>query len=162
RAAVPLTAYALFLVGALTTSSPLLHFVGSPMVLEFLMGVLVARLPRRALFGIFVPLGFALFVLASPNKGDVEATFGPQFALRRALEWGVPAALIVWGALSLEPWFVRRQFDFPVAVGDASYSIYLFHPIIAYGLSFGWPVRLTLAVGAGWAMHVLVERRILA
>jgi len=49
----------------------------------------------------------------------------------------------------------------PVSIGDASYSIYLFHPLVAYGLSYSWPVRLLLAAGAGWAMHLLVERRIL-
>lgn len=163
RAALPLLLYALLLFGALTTSSPLLHFLGSPMALEFLMGVAVARLPHRAPFGLFIPLGIALIALTSPYVGDVEASLGgPQWALWRALEWGCPAALIVWGALSLEPFFARKLFNGPVALGDASYSIYLFHPLLAYGLSFAWPVRLLLAVGAGLAMHLLVERRILS
>ena len=162
RAAVPLTLYALFLLGSLTTSSSLLHFIGSPMALEFLMGVVIAGLPRRAVLGLLIPLGFALFALTSPMIGDVESSLGPQWALWRVFEWGLPAALIFWGTLSLEPLFERRFFDAPVKIGDASYSIYLFHPLLAYGLSFGWPLRLTLAIGAGWAMHVLVERRILA
>ena len=102
RAAVPLTLYALFLVGALTTSSPLLHFIGSPMALEFLMGVVIAGLPRRAVFGFLIPLGFVLFALTSPVIGDVESSLGPQWALWRAFEWGLPAALIFWGTLSLE------------------------------------------------------------
>ena len=161
RAAVPMLLYGLFLVAALTTASPLLHFVGSPMALEFLMGVLVANLPRRAALGLLIPAGLALLALTSAAIGDVESSLGPQWALWRAFQWGLPAALIVWGALSLEPWFERRIFDVPVAIGDASYSIYLFHPLVAYGLSYSWPVRLILAAGAGWAMHLLVERRIL-
>lgn len=161
RTAVPLALYALFLLGALTTSSPLLHFVGSPMALEFLMGVMVARLPRQTVFGLLVPLGLLLLAIAGPGFGDVESSLGPQWALWRAFEWGCPAALIVWGALSLEPFFKHRVFDGPVAIGDASYSVYLFHPLVAYGLSFAWPARLLLAVGVGWAMHRLVERRIM-
>jgi exopolysaccharide production protein ExoZ len=162
RAAVPLALYVLFLIGALTTSSPLLHFIGSPMALEFLMGVAIARLPRRPALGLLIPIGLALFATTAPGIGDVESSLGPQWALSRVIEWGVPAALIFWGTLSLEPLFAHRIFDVPVKIGDASYSIYLFHPLVAYGLSFVWPVRLLLAVGAGWAMHLLVERRILA
>jgi peptidoglycan/LPS O-acetylase OafA/YrhL len=162
RAAVPLGLYAVFLLGALTTANPLLHFVGSPMALEFLMGVLVARLPRRALLGGLIPLGLALFALTSPAIGDVEASLGPQWALSRTMEWGLPAALIVWGVLSLERVFDHRAFDLPVAVGDASYSIYLFHPLAAFGLAFAWPVRLAVALGIGGAMHLLVERKLLA
>lgn len=161
RAAVPLALYALFLIGALTTRSPLLHFIGSPMAIEFLMGVVIANLPRKASFGLLIPAGFALFAITSPGIGDVEASLGANWALSRAMAWGCPAALMVWGALSLEPLFERRGFDLPVAIGDASYSIYLFHPLVAYGLSFAWPVRLALAVAVGWAMHALVERRIM-
>ena len=159
RPIVPMATYALFLLGTLTTSSPVLHFVGSPMALEFLLGVLVAKLPKRASLGLLIAVGLALFAFTDPGLGDVESSLAPQWALRRALEWGFPAALIVWGALSLEELFRHRAFDVPVAIGDASYSVYLFHPIVAFGLSFAWPVRLVLAIGAGWAMHMLVERR---
>jgi exopolysaccharide production protein ExoZ len=162
RAVVPLALYALFLMGALTTANPLLHFVGSPMALEFLMGVAVARLPRHRALGSLIPLGLFLFALTSPGIGDVEASLGPQWALWRAVQWGMPAALIVWGVLSLDRLFDHRRFDLPVAIGDASYSIYLFHPLAAFGLAFAWPIRLATALGTGWAMHLLVERRILA
>jgi exopolysaccharide production protein ExoZ len=162
RAAIPLAAYGLFLIGALTTSSSLLHFVGNPMALEFLMGVVIASLPRRSALGLLIPVGLALFAMTSPDTGNVEASLRPQAAVWRVLTWGVPAAMIVWGAISLERLFRRRLFDVPVVLGDASYSIYLFHPVIAHGLAFAWPIRLALAIGAGWAMHLLVERRLLA
>jgi exopolysaccharide production protein ExoZ len=161
RAAVPLALYALFLVGALWTTNPLLHFIGSPMALEFLMGVLVARLPRHRALGMLVPLGLGLFALTSPDIGDIEGTLGAHWALSRAWQWGLPAALIVWGTLSLERLFEHRRFDLPVAIGDASYSIYLFHPLAAFGLAFAWPVRLATSVVTGWTMHLVVERRIL-
>lgn len=162
RPIVPIAAYALFLLGALTLSTPLLDFVGSPMALEFLMGVAVARLPRRKILGLLIPLGFALLALTPTVLGDLGSSLGPRWALQRAIEWGCPAALVVWGALSLEPVFAHRLFDIPVKVGDASYSIYLFHPLISYGLDFAWPVRLALAIGVGMAMYLLVEQRIMA
>ena len=126
------------------------------------MGVVVARLPRRAAFGSLIPLGVALLAMTAPGLGDVESSLGPSWAAWRAMEWGLPAALIVWGALSLESLFQYRPFDAPVAIGDASYSIYLFHPIVAFGLSFAWPVRLALAIAVGFAVHCLIERRIMA
>ena len=162
RPAIVLAAYALLLVGALTTPFALLHFVGSPMALEFLMGIAVARLPRRRVFGLFILLGPALLAFTPTVLGDLGSSLGPDWALRRAIEWGVPAALVVWGALSLESLFEHRLFDIPVAVGDASYSIYLFHPLISYGLDVFWPVRLILALGTSIAMYVVVERKIMA
>ena len=162
RPKVPLTAYAVLLIGALTTSIPLLHFLGSPMILEFLMGIVVARLPRRKIFGLFILAGLALLPLTSSNLGDLEWSLTPQWALWRSLEWGFPAALIVWGALSLESVFEHRFFRAPVLVGDASYSIYLFHPLISYGFTLFWPARMALAIGTGIAMYLVVERRIMA
>jgi peptidoglycan/LPS O-acetylase OafA/YrhL len=64
--------------------------------------------------------------------------------------------------LSLEHVARRRLFDVPVRIGDASYSIYLFHPIVVFGLGMAWPLRILLAVAAGLVMHQLVERRIVA
>ena len=162
RPAVPILLYVLLLAGALTTSVEALHFAGSPLALEFLVGVVIARLPRHRLFGLFIPLALVLFATTPTFLADLEWSLDPQFALRRAIEWGFPAALVVWGAVSIEPLFRHRLFTGPVAIGDASYSIYLFHPIVSFGLDVYWPLRMLLAVAVGWAMHVLVERRIMA
>jgi peptidoglycan/LPS O-acetylase OafA/YrhL len=140
----------------------LLSFIGSPLALEFLMGIAVARLPRRTIFGLFIPLGLALLPFTPADLGDLGSTLGPHWALRRAFEWGCPSAFVVLGALSLESVFAHRLFDVPVKIGDASYSIYLFHPIISYGLDFSWPIRLVLSLGVGLAMYSLVERRLMA
>jgi peptidoglycan/LPS O-acetylase OafA/YrhL len=162
RPALPLAVFGLCLAGALATSSALLCFIGSPMVLEFLMGLVVARLPRRTTFGGLAVVGLALVALTAPSTGSARGTLlDPHFALWRTVVWGLPAAFIVWGMISLEKLFERRMFDAPVMIGDASYSIYLFHPIIAYGLTFAWPVRMAVAVGVGCAVHLLVERRIM-
>lgn len=161
RPIVPLIAYALFLLGALALSTPLLEFVGSPMALEFLMGVAIARLPRRKMFGLLIPLGLALLSLTPTELGDLGSSIHADWALRRAFEWGCPAAMVLWGGVSLEPWFKGRFFNLPVRIGDASYSIYLFHPLISYGFDLFWPVRLALGLGVGFAMYVLVEKRIM-
>jgi exopolysaccharide production protein ExoZ len=162
RPGVVVALYALLLAGALTTSSAFIHFIGNPMVIEFLLGVLVARLPRSPSLGWLAPLGLVLIAMTSPATGDVESTIGVSFALWRAIQWGIPAALIVWGALSLEHVARHRLFDVPVRIGDASYSIYLFHPIVVFGLGMAWQLRILLAVAAGLVMHQLVERRIVA
>ena len=56
----------------------------------------------------------------------------------------------------------HRIFDAPVAVGDASYSIYLFHPIVVYGFGLPGLGRRLLAIAVGWAVHLVIERRIMA
>ena len=162
RAWGPLGAYSVFFIGGLLTSNPLLHFVGSPMALEFLMGIFVARLPRRRVLGFLIPLALVLLALTQPGIGDIESSLlHPQFALRRSLEWGTLAALFLWGGLSLETVFKNGAFDIPVALGDASYSIYLFHPIIAYGFNIPPAIRVLVAIGLGLAMHIVAERPIL-
>ena len=162
RPVVPLIFYALFLLGALTISTPLLEFVGSPMGLEFLMGVAIARLPRRRMFGLFIPVGLGLLSLTPTELGDLGSSIHADWALRRAIEWGVPAAMVLWGGVSLEAWFQGRAFNLPVRIGDASYSIYLFHPLVSYGFDLFWPLRVVLGLGVGFAMYVLVEKRIMA
>ena len=62
----------------------------------------------------------------------------------------------------MEKLFARRAFDAPVKIGDASYSVYLFHPLVTYGVDLPWMIELTGAIVFGWAMHLLVERRIIA
>jgi exopolysaccharide production protein ExoZ len=162
RPGVALATYILCFVGALTTSVTLLHFVGSPMALEFLMGIAVARLPRRRILGLLIPVGLVVLPFTSTVLGDLESSLEPWRALQRTVEWGLPAALVVWGALSLEGLFAHRLFNAPVKVGNASYSIYLFHPLISYGFDIVWPARMALGLATGLSMYALVERKIMA
>jgi exopolysaccharide production protein ExoZ len=162
RRVIPLALYLVLLLGSVTIDSPLLRFLGSPMGLEFLMGLAIALLPRRTVFAWFIPVAVSLIALSSPGTGDVDATLRGYGALQRVIEWGIPAALIVWGALSIEHLFGRGIFRIPVWLGDASYSIYLFHPLIAFGFNTPWPIRVAIAIVFGCIMHCLVERRIMA
>ena len=96
----------------------------SPMMLEFLAGVLIgATAPafKRAPPGLgwaLVALGLAWFVIA---------TFGPA-AVSRVAAFGGTAVLLVIGALVLEALARQQPSRLALLIGDASYSIYLAHP----------------------------------
>jgi exopolysaccharide production protein ExoZ len=113
-------------------SNPALATYTHPLLLEFLSGVWLGkawvegvRLPP-IIGAALLALGAALLAIVAAAGIDVEPV--------RIFVWGVPAFLIVAGAVALEP--VR---DWPIAkfLGDASYSIYLVH-----GLAIAFCVRI--------------------
>ena len=114
-----------YLIGKLVAfEGAVLRFFTGPLLLEFLMGVVLCvwyrNRPETFRRYRFVSLfGFALLVL----QQFVEVPLTREFA------WGIPAALIVFGFLGLadkaEAW--QRPF---LALGDASYSMYLVHPFV--------------------------------
>jgi exopolysaccharide production protein ExoZ len=99
----------------------------NPLMFEFMFGVwiaecgLVGLAPGGAIGAIALLAGFA--ALATTMGEDTPGLW--RFAV-----WGVPAALIVGGAVTFEQ--RRGVFDLPLLrlLGDSSYSIYLFHPLI--------------------------------
>ena len=122
------------LVGALVAIVAL-HFVfpggyarafTDPVVLEFAAGVVVARLWLQ---GARLPLGVAL---AMAVLGFLLLAAGPLFDadLPRALRWGLPATLIVAGAVFAERARPFKPAALPSFLGDASYSIYLWHVVV--------------------------------
>jgi len=94
-----------------------------PIMLEFLMGVLIAyiwqnkKLPEgKPAFLIFIGGIFAL----------IASSFFPEITQEyRAFFWGIPSALIIAGALNMK--ILQSGRKMLVAIGDASYSIYLTH-----------------------------------
>jgi exopolysaccharide production protein ExoZ len=149
----------LVLVGSQTTSGTTFSFYTSPIVLEFLVGMAIARyrwrLPVAA-----VPLGFALMAFGKPPIiGGVD--FGQI----------LPAAVIVAGTLPLEGRLPQlRLMDL---LGDASYAIYLTHLISLAFLLLVWPqidlgedvlaaLSFTTAVVTGVVVHLCAERPIMA
>ena len=107
-------------------------FYTNPILLEFVAGVLLARWWLKtdgqkihASVG-FCVLGagvLLLLLMAQPEGFD-------QLAPTRVLFFGVPAILIVLGALLLHRSEVRVERPFWALMGAASYSVYLFHPIL--------------------------------
>jgi exopolysaccharide production protein ExoZ len=150
----------------------LYQMLANPMLLEFLIGVGLARLWDKGDLGRLDPRwgwaaeGLGALMLVGQQVGGVRSD------LWRPVLWAPPVALIVAGALTLEAagplrtgWFGRALEH----LGDASYSLYLCQlPVVSVvrwltpGLS-PWiraPLGLVLSVVAGLACYRLVERPI--
>jgi exopolysaccharide production protein ExoZ len=164
RPLVPLTLFALALAAGVLTRHPLFDLIGNPMIFEFLAGVVVARLPRNprlALPLIFVSMvGFAAAPLAL-FPADIAVNAG--LSGWRAVFWGVPSALLVYGFLSADHVFAGRWSRHFVMLGDASYSIYLFHLTALWlmPVNLAWQLKAVVAICAGVGSWRFVERPLL-
>jgi peptidoglycan/LPS O-acetylase OafA/YrhL len=139
--------------------------------LEFIAGVLLARATLKGfrlspqIAGGLVIVGFALLLTLPFSTENL-----------RVITWGVPAAMIVTGAISLEPVVGAKLPRWLTGLGDASYSIYLGHgfllPALGVAVSrLGWSsapaeafvLVLCLAASgiAGMALYRVVERPII-
>jgi exopolysaccharide production protein ExoZ len=162
-----------FLFALLFGRGAVASFVGNPIILEFLFGVALAYAPpaRWAIAGI--PIGIAILVLGAawnwPPFGGVKDFLAGADGWLRVATLGVPAALIVWGALQID-----TKKSILTKLGDASYSIYLFHtPLLT---AIVWimakfsraPSDLIMSVAIGltilvcWRIHELFEKPLLA
>lgn len=122
---------------------------GTPMMMEFLGGVAIAHLPIRERLGLpLLILGIAVLAI-SPNM---------NFQPWRFLIWGAPAALIVYSCLCLERHFKEATWDFPVEIGNASYSIYLGHFLVHVAITMWWPLKVLAMLSAGYLLHRAVEK----
>jgi peptidoglycan/LPS O-acetylase OafA/YrhL len=143
-----------------------------PIVLQFFFGMLIvatiARAPALAASMARNPLapaalaiaGFLLLILLPFSVPGVPD----------ALKTGIPAAMIVLGTAWLEPRLGGRLPKWLLLLGDASYALYLFHPLILpvvpvalrrigvenYTLSV--VICVIVALIAGVLVHLLIER----
>jgi exopolysaccharide production protein ExoZ len=134
-----------------------LWFAGSPLILEFLAGALIAQLPLARHGGLFILAALAWFAAAPVTYYEA---LGGYEALLRVISWGIPAALLVYGARSMEERFAGSRFDLPVLIGNASFSIYLFHRIAVTGC-LPWPVELIAGIAVGVGVYWFIERRVM-
>lgn len=141
---------------------PLLGYLGFPLTLEFLAGAVISKMKTNEAVGALALIAGSIALAAAPaaifyhwDVGTADRT-----ALFRALYWGLPAALIVYGAVSLERFFGRSLTPL-VFLGDASYSIYLVHPSVhaLVGAPFFY---IPAAISFGTAVHLSIERPIVA
>ena len=161
--------------------APVLALITHPLTAEFVAGAAIAlfarrgvRVPGRSVIGAGVLLLLTGYAFLAPTSPGREAW--PEGWTRVAV-FGLPAALVLAGAVSLEfssggllPRWLR-------SVGDASYSIYLVQifPLLALGRLWS-RVRApgladnaaavalagTAIIVAGFASHRLLERPSLA
>jgi peptidoglycan/LPS O-acetylase OafA/YrhL len=142
----------------------------NPIVAEFACGIIVwlawradfGRSIRPLMFGIGIAIlaagigGFIpLFVPGDP--GMIVAGDG---AFERALVWGVPWALVVFGLLG-ETGVGARTAAVLRRLGDASYSIYLFHFTVIDTLALV-PPRGGVYVFVGMAFAAVIASGLLA
>ncbi|MET0339051.1 MAG: acyltransferase [Caulobacter sp.] len=138
--------------------------LANPMLMEFVAGMALARAWHAGQWpgkgGATVLLVLALIILAIQHF----AAFVP--GNWRPITWGLPALMIVTVALSFEK---AGVFGMPILqrMGDASYSIYLTHILIAPlvarliwpGLPWLFiPAMLIVAAVCGLACHQWVEK----
>jgi exopolysaccharide production protein ExoZ len=159
--------FAVMLFGFIDT--PAYELGANPMMLQFVAG---AWLARRAELGRRIGARTGL-LLAACGAALLAAMWLADFRsdLFRPLLWGAPAAMIVAGALALEPWIAAHASAALLALGNASYAIYLCHFVTvdltarAIGVQRPWlfvPLAAAISIGAGLGFHRLVERPLIA
>jgi exopolysaccharide production protein ExoZ len=145
------------------TPSAALTLWTSPLLLEFIVGLLLSRVALSSKLGLpAVLIGIA--ILAATN---VFSLFDSSY---RIFVWGIPAVLIVCGCLAIEragawPCLVLKPLQ---SVGDASYSLYLSHGFLAaavhkfFGKAFmPSAIGLALAIFGAIAIYRFVEKPLL-
>ncbi len=162
-----------------------LAYWSDPLILEFVLGMLVAlvwqrgfRLPRALVLPVVaVGLGLLALDLDGMSGGNPLAVDANGFG--RLLGCGLPMMLIFGAIVLAEPAFSThtRVPAFLAFLGDASYALYLFHPLaiifarkayLAVGLpgKLGfWPLiaaDIPLAAAFALIVHVTIEKPVSA
>lgn len=142
----------------ITTTSLLLRFLSSPILLEFAFGVACGMILDHFRANVYwqrVGMFMAFALGISMMIGSVFWGFGilseavvvvndNYAAFLRSLVWGLPCALFLLGCVLLERFYSLTIPAVLVRIGDASYSNYLLHGlIIVYGHRLFLKMHLT-------------------
>ncbi|MEV4609792.1 acyltransferase [Neorhizobium sp. LMR1-1-1.1] len=126
--------FALSWAGLELTDGTFFQFLGNPIILEFLFGVLIAllapRTPRWTALPFLLISAFWFAATIAFGFGDISEShliINGALSLDRVLLWGVPSALLVSSAVSSANWLKGISARTSVFLGDASYSTYLVH-----------------------------------
>ncbi len=154
----------------------ILAFYTDPRILEFALGVAVAlwcdRLPGqfsvRPIWLVSASIVSLGLIMAAPDVWPIIKW--PSLSM--FLFVGFPSAILVAAAVLLERWDWNIESALVIAVGDASYVLYLSHPylisplqrvalklhptgLVSVGLA---ALLIFLAVLLGYLLHIYVER----
>lgn len=155
------------------------QFLGNALLLEFGLGAIVAARavkprPRLAIAAFCIALTllgyWAVRGIGPIHDGNRVGEAG--FSLVRFVMFGPPSWLIVWSALQLEPWCKGAVIDVLGYLGDASYSLYLAHPIAVLAVGVAWvlfglplwalaPAAFAAGLGAGLLSYETIEKPLL-
>jgi exopolysaccharide production protein ExoZ len=143
------------------------YFLVNPLLFEFFLGLNVAIAYEK---GWLLNAWACLVVIL----GGFVIAFGSLLGTDiRAIQLGVPAALIVYGFVSLEPWIRNHPIRLWRLLGDSSYSLYLTHNSSVVFLSYFWfsalgygafsgalfiPVVIVFTIAVAGLVYVLFER----
>jgi exopolysaccharide production protein ExoZ len=145
RRSIAVTALCVFLSMAVLlgyllqpTLAPL-QFWSDPIILEFAFGMILALLYTG---GVRFPTTLRIFLVVAGVA--LIACFAPKMPPSgyRVIQWGIPAAMVFAGIA------LGRDINFgwlrvPVkALGNASYALYLTHPLMIAAVLIGWPLGL--------------------
>jgi len=155
-------------IGAMWLDGPVFQFVGNPIIAEFLFGVGLAYAPRWRHGAWLILPGLVAFVAtagAMPEGNTLRFLSGVDW--ERPFILGVPAAMVVYGAMQIE-----IKPGVLTTLGDASYSLYLSHGMVlllTYLVAKALPVTadvfilvaMTMAVLFSWRIHERFEKPLL-
>ncbi len=147
---------------------PAIAFWADTIVLEFVAGMVLGRI---CLTGVQLPQ-FGAATLVVLGFIGLLWSWDEVPDMLRVLTWGVPATMIVAGVAFLEPTLQGRVPASVLLLGDSSYALYLFHPMVAPVVPavmaklgvLNAPVSITLsvltAVVAGVLAYWFMERHV--
>ncbi len=147
----------------------LMQFATSPLLLEFVMGIVAYELIRKFKFSIcfsFLLLFFGLALLIYMNESNYyNVTFG------KALTSGIPMFFVFLGFVGLESKIKKSTIYFEL--GMSSYSLYLVHPFSLAAVTFIFKylgilsfsgfyffAMVTVSLISGWLCYYYVEKRL--
>lgn len=156
----------IFFAGYLFPDAVPLHFYAQSLVFEFILGMGIAHVFQN--YRHLAPVAGLMFLLIG-----LVFMFGIGWSdsADRLSTWGAGAALMVMGAVWLEPWTARSPMTLQLSfLGDASYSIYLSHTFVvpAAVLVFNYlgiqngliiiPATCLIVIFSGCLSYVWLER----
>lgn len=156
-----------------------LRLLGMPLPIEFAFGAFVGSCFRAGAMPFVRPIaiaGLAAAIVAWSLSSQASVYDDVRRSdLMRIVEFGIPAACIVYGAIGLEYRHAALAPTWAVKLGDASYALYLTHLPIEIGLNrFGLKLHargatesaaieitiFAIVIAASLATHRFVEKPI--
>jgi peptidoglycan/LPS O-acetylase OafA/YrhL len=155
--------------------NPIAKSLATPLIIEFLFGMFLYRIISSGLL-IRKSIALSIIVCLPPlflliEMSDIIKVATPSLELQRSIEWGFPAFILAWAAISLES--STREYKLLSLLGDSSYSLYLVHTILAplyvfFMVKFGFHLMLgpigylllllIICHAAGVGLHLYVEK----
>lgn len=153
---------------------PIAHFYASPFMAEIAMGIGLAIAIKRvpaAWFswgGWLVAAGSLLLIY---NGSAIDAQAHDRLAL-----FGLPVAALIAGVIAVERAGHLPSVPVLKAIGDASYPLYMIHPVLLSAMAQAWRIAGLSALSpwlyvaaavvvtsvVGWLAHLTLERPLIA